>query len=136
MARPLIAIPSRFAASTSALRYAAEVSARELVAAVYAAGGEPLQVHPDDATAARHGLPNGKTEAWHILHAEPGARVYVGTAPGVTCRRLLDRERRGLNPGAIGQRRLELLGVLGLGGVAVTIRSAHRLRSRASTTKH
>lgn len=45
--RPLIAIPSRFAASTSALRYAAEVSARELVSAVYAAGGEPLQVHPD-----------------------------------------------------------------------------------------
>jgi putative glutamine amidotransferase len=45
--RPLIAIPSRFAASTSALRYAAEVSARELVAAVYAAGGEPVQVHPD-----------------------------------------------------------------------------------------
>jgi putative glutamine amidotransferase len=45
--RPLIALPSRFAASTSALRYAAEVSARELVAAVYAAGGEPLQVHPD-----------------------------------------------------------------------------------------
>jgi putative glutamine amidotransferase len=45
--RPLIAIPSRFAASTSALRYAAEVSARELVAAVYAAGGEPAQVHPD-----------------------------------------------------------------------------------------
>ena len=46
-ARPLIALPSRFAASTSALRYAAEVSARELVAAVYASGGEPLQVHPD-----------------------------------------------------------------------------------------
>jgi len=45
--RPLIAIPSRFAESTSALRYAAEVSARELVTAVYAAGGEPLQVHPD-----------------------------------------------------------------------------------------
>ena len=52
--RPLIAIPSRFAASTSALRYAAEVSARELVAAVYGAGGEPLQVHPDapDATVS------------------------------------------------------------------------------------
>jgi putative glutamine amidotransferase len=47
--RPLIAIPSRFAASTSALRYTAEVSARELVEAVYAAGGEPLQVHPDAA---------------------------------------------------------------------------------------
>ncbi len=49
--RPLIAIPSRFAASTSALRYAAEVSARELVAAVYAAGGEPLQVHPDASSS-------------------------------------------------------------------------------------
>lgn len=45
--RPLVAIPSRFAASTSALRYAAEVTAREIVAAVYAAGGEPVQVHPD-----------------------------------------------------------------------------------------
>jgi mannose-6-phosphate isomerase len=54
-----------------------------------------LQVHPDDATAARHGLPNGKTEAWHILHAEPGARVYVGTAPGVSCRDLLDRVEGG-----------------------------------------
>ena len=56
--RPLIALPSRFAASTSALRYAAEVSARELVSAVYDAGGEPLQVHPDgslsdDQVAAR-----------------------------------------------------------------------------------
>ena len=49
--RPLIAIPSRFASSTSALRYAAEVSARELVSAVYAAGGEPLQVHPDGSLA-------------------------------------------------------------------------------------
>jgi putative glutamine amidotransferase len=49
--RPLVAIPSRFAASTSALRYAAEVSARELVAAVYAAGGEPVQVHPDATQA-------------------------------------------------------------------------------------
>lgn len=45
--RPLIAVPARFAASTSALRYRAEVSAQELLAAVYAAGGEPLQVHPD-----------------------------------------------------------------------------------------
>lgn len=52
--RPLIALPARFAASTSALRYAAEVSARELVAAVHAAGGEPLQMHPHapDATVS------------------------------------------------------------------------------------
>jgi putative glutamine amidotransferase len=46
-ARPVIVIPARFAASTSALRYAAEVTAAKLVQAVYAAGGEPLVLHPD-----------------------------------------------------------------------------------------
>jgi mannose-6-phosphate isomerase len=41
---------------------------------------EPLsiQVHPDDAFARSLGLPNGKTEAWYILSASPGARVAVG----------------------------------------------------------
>jgi mannose-6-phosphate isomerase len=41
---------------------------------------EPLsvQVHPDDAFARSIGLPNGKTEAWHILSATPEARVAVG----------------------------------------------------------
>ena len=45
-ARPQIAIPARFSASASALRYAAEVTSRNLVDAVFAAGGEPLMVHP------------------------------------------------------------------------------------------
>ncbi|MGW1086886.1 gamma-glutamyl-gamma-aminobutyrate hydrolase family protein [Streptomyces sp. NPDC002596] len=44
--RPLIAIPARFSASTSALRYAAEVNARTLVDAVWRAGGEPATIHP------------------------------------------------------------------------------------------
>ncbi|MFJ4621202.1 gamma-glutamyl-gamma-aminobutyrate hydrolase family protein [Streptomyces sp. NPDC088812] len=44
--RPLIAVPARFAATTSALRYAAEVNARALVEAVWRAGGEPVTVHP------------------------------------------------------------------------------------------
>ena len=41
---------------------------------------EPLsiQVHPDDAFARSIGLPNGKTEAWYILSALPGAQVAVG----------------------------------------------------------
>src|SRR5205814_6284758 len=60
-----------------------------------------LQVHPDDATAARHGLPRGKTEAWHVLHAEPGARVFLGTAPGVSCSRLLDRVAAGADDAEI-----------------------------------
>ena len=41
---------------------------------------EPLsiQVHPDDEFARSIGLPNGKTEAWYILAAVPGARVALG----------------------------------------------------------
>jgi putative glutamine amidotransferase len=46
--RPLIAIPARFSATTSALRYAAEVNARALVEAVWRAGGEPATIHPAD----------------------------------------------------------------------------------------
>ncbi len=44
--RPLIAIPARFSSSASALRFGADVAARALIDAVYAAGGEPLVVHP------------------------------------------------------------------------------------------
>jgi mannose-6-phosphate isomerase len=41
---------------------------------------EPLsiQVHPDDDFARSIGLKNGKTEAWYILSANPGAQVAVG----------------------------------------------------------
>lgn len=49
---------------------------------------EPLsvQVHPDDQAAAELlGEPNGKTEAWVVLHAEPGSRIYAGLKDGV-CR--------------------------------------------------
>ncbi|KAB2352490.1 gamma-glutamyl-gamma-aminobutyrate hydrolase family protein [Actinomadura rudentiformis] len=44
--RPLIAIPARFSAGASALRYAAEVAARTLVEAVWRGGGEPFIMHP------------------------------------------------------------------------------------------
>ena len=38
-----------------------------------------VQVHPDDEAAARLAPPDlGKTEAWVILDAEPGSRVYAG----------------------------------------------------------
>jgi putative glutamine amidotransferase len=46
MSRPRILIPARFSGSASALRYGAEVTSRNLVEAVFAAGGEPLVVHP------------------------------------------------------------------------------------------
>jgi mannose-6-phosphate isomerase len=42
-----------------------------------------VQVHPDDAAAPRLDPPDlGKTEAWVILEAEPGSRIYAGLAPG------------------------------------------------------
>jgi putative glutamine amidotransferase len=44
--RPLIAIPARFSAAASALRFRAEVVARALAEAVFEAGGEPLTLHP------------------------------------------------------------------------------------------
>ena len=49
--RPLIAVPARFSESASALRYRADVCARALVEAVYAAGGEPLMIHPSAPSA-------------------------------------------------------------------------------------
>jgi mannose-6-phosphate isomerase len=42
-----------------------------------------VQVHPDDSLAAARGLGFGKTEAWRILDAAPGAVVYAGLRAGV-----------------------------------------------------
>jgi mannose-6-phosphate isomerase len=43
-----------------------------------------VQVHPDDALGHRLVQDNGKTEAWVILEAEPGSRIYAGLQPGTT----------------------------------------------------
>lgn len=44
-----------------------------------------IQVHPDDEQAlSLEGEPRGKTEAWVILHAEPGAQLVIGLKPGTT----------------------------------------------------
>lgn len=37
-----------------------------------------VQVHPDDRMAQKYGEPNGKTEMWFVLEAEPGARLANG----------------------------------------------------------
>ncbi|MBN2024571.1 MAG: class I mannose-6-phosphate isomerase [Pirellulales bacterium] len=43
-----------------------------------------LQVHPNDAMAARLDPPDlGKTEAWVVLESEPGSVIYAGLKPGV-----------------------------------------------------
>lgn len=56
-----------------------------------------VQVHPDDAQAQRmENYPFGKTEAWYILHAEPGATLIHGFKEPVAAARVaeyLDKQR-------------------------------------------
>ncbi len=46
-----------------------------------------VQVHPDDERGQRLAGDNGKTEAWVVVHADPGSWIYAGLKPGV------DRDR-------------------------------------------
>src|SRR3954469_10027948 len=51
-----------------------------------------VQVHPNDEQAAKLNPPDlGKTEAWVVLAAEPGSKIYAGLKSGVD-RQKLERE--------------------------------------------
>lgn len=43
-----------------------------------------VQVHPDDSYAQAQGQPFGKTEMWHVLSAEEGARLVYGFKHNIT----------------------------------------------------
>lgn len=44
-----------------------------------------VQLHPNDEQARQlDGEPRGKTEAWYVIDAEPGARLVIGLEPGTT----------------------------------------------------
>ena len=44
-----------------------------------------VQVHPNDKQASRLDPPDlGKTEAWVVLHADPGSKIYAGLTPDAT----------------------------------------------------
>lgn len=43
-----------------------------------------IQVHPDDVFARSIGLPHGKTEAWYVVSAAPGAEVSLGLTRSLT----------------------------------------------------
>ena len=47
-----------------------------------------IQVHPDDAFAQSIGMAHGKTEAWYILSAAPGAQVAIGLKGQLTAPQL------------------------------------------------
>jgi mannose-6-phosphate isomerase len=54
-----------------------------------------LQVHPNDVQAAALEGPDqfGKTEAWHILEAEPGATLIAGLKPNTSAETLANAIR-------------------------------------------
>jgi mannose-6-phosphate isomerase len=56
-----------------------------------------IQVHPDERTARSHFHEQPKTEAWYVVHARQGARIYCGTRRGVT-REQLNRSLRSPRP--------------------------------------
>ncbi len=48
-----------------------------------------IQVHPNDEQARElEGDPRGKSEAWIVLQADPGAEIIAGLKPGITRERL------------------------------------------------
>jgi mannose-6-phosphate isomerase len=67
-----------------------------LVKFIDAADCLSVQVHPDDAHAARHSQADtGKTECWVVVHAEPGAWAIDGLRPGTTRDRLAAALKKG-----------------------------------------
>ena len=66
-----------------------------LVKLIDAGANLSVQVHPNDEDAAKVGETNGKTEMWYVLEAEEGAKLYLGTKPGVTREEFLSAMDRG-----------------------------------------
>jgi mannose-6-phosphate isomerase len=54
-----------------------------------------VQVHPDDEKGKVLANDSGKTEAWVIIHAEPGSLIYAGLNPGVTRSEFADALKTG-----------------------------------------
>lgn len=55
-----------------------------------------VQVHPNDAYAREYEHSRGKTEMWHILRAEPGAKVALGFRSRVEREALPELARSGV----------------------------------------
>ncbi len=70
-----------------------------------------VQVHPDDAYAAQHhpipGEPasRGKTEMWHVLAAQPGARIAAGFRERLSEERVREAALSGRDRGTAGMAR-------------------------------
>ena len=92
---------SLFAAAPAALLGpdAQASSSPLLIKTIFAREKLSVQVHPDDKLAQKYGEPNGKTECWYVLAAEPGAQLALGLKPGAT----LDQIETGIHDGTLEQ---------------------------------
>jgi len=54
-----------------------------------------VQVHPDETYAAAHPEAHLKSEAWVVVQADPGAKIYKGIKPGITPAQFADHIRSG-----------------------------------------
>ncbi len=68
-----------------------------LIKMIFAKDKLSVQVHPDDRLAQKYGQPQGKTECWYVVAAEPGAQVACGLKPGVT----LEKIKEGIHNGTL-----------------------------------
>lgn len=84
-----------------------------------------VQVHPDDAYAARNEASaggRGKTEMWYAVRAEPDAEVLLGLKPGVT----REKFKEAIEDGAAEQC-LERVPVRAGDAIFVPARTAHTI---------
>src|ERR1700741_1935162 len=63
-----------------------------------------IQVHPDDAYAQSIGLARGKTEAWDVMSAAPGARIALGLKKQLAPRQLREAVSDGSIAGLVAWR--------------------------------
>jgi mannose-6-phosphate isomerase len=68
--------------------FAASDSVPLLVKLLFTSDNLSVQVHPGDEYAREHHESRGKTEMWHILRAEPDAKVALGLREQVSPQRL------------------------------------------------
>ncbi|MEP6962666.1 MAG: class I mannose-6-phosphate isomerase [Acidobacteriota bacterium] len=59
-----------------------------LIKFLFTSAALSVQVHPDDEYGQKHHQSRGKTEMWHILRAEPGAKIAAGFVTPITRERL------------------------------------------------
>lgn len=66
-----------------------------LVKFIFTSDKLSVQAHPNDEYAAKHHASRGKTEMWHILAAEPGAKIAAGFREPITEKRLREASLSG-----------------------------------------